>query len=349
MTLRELRELPNEEILLILNQMKDGRGELPQEFRSFYQILETARIKALPYEERLALFRENKKQWCSNYPDFENIARIMGNFHSDPMLVEYLHSAPPPSVRIQAVSLFKKCISFREKFLKKIEKILIFGPDVPTIHYPRVNYCIDRNTVANFLRAYQTWNQLAVETWHDIYYLNQDFFFNAGYRFDWAFVTENSLVLKQKAREVEDLYENILAMLQAGRELIAYHDLAITAEYEKSPLDTSLYERELEIALLHELDDSRDEEYCYVYTLECEFFVFYVGISGDPSSRVEQHIRGAFSDESHLFKSTLIKKFQSSMKWKIVFEGTRGECKAFERGYIEINKPLGNMTVGGEG
>jgi len=84
-------------------------------------------------------------------------------------------------------------------------------------------------------------------------------------------------------------------------------------------------------------------------TLECKLFVFYVGIAADPKERFEQHIRGAFSHEVHLFKSKFIQKFHNEVKHNIVFEGTRRECKQFERNYIAENEPLGNMTEGGEG
>jgi hypothetical protein len=111
----------------------------------------------------------------------------------------------------------------------------------------------------------------------------------------------------------------------------------------------SLYERELEIAQNINLDNENDEQYCYVYTLKCELFVFYVGIASNPRDRFEQHIRGAFSDEAHLFKSKFIQKYHKEVKQKIVFEGVRRECKMFEKKYISEQSPLGNMTEGGEG
>ena len=79
------------------------------------------------------------------------------------------------------------------------------------------------------------------------------------------------------------------------------------------------------------------------------YLFFYVGIASNPNERFEQHIRGAFSDEAHLFKSKFIQKYHNQIKQKIAYEGTRRECKKFEREYISQFNPLGNMTEGGEG
>ena len=74
-----------------------------------------------------------------------------------------------------------------------------------------------------------------------------------------------------------------------------------------------------------------------------------MGIAADPKGRFDQHIRGAFSDEAHLFKSKFIQKYHMEVKQNIIFEGIRRECKKFEKAYIEEFRPLGNMTDGGEG
>jgi hypothetical protein len=349
MTLKELSKRPQDEVLLILDQMKAEKGALPEEFRVYYEVLDTARIRALPHKERSLIFQKNKEQWRIEHSDFQKIATVMGDFQSNPILMDYLRQAPPPWAREKAINIYKKCISFKEKFSKRIESILTFRFDVPEFHYPRVNYCIDKTIVANFLNAYQRWNQEVVESWRKVYYVNEDFKNDAGYEIDWRFVIKHPSVLQQQAEKIGALHKRTITMLQTGEKLLENHDRAIMGEYAKNALEMSLFERELEIALLCELNDAPDEEYCYVYTLECEFFVFYVGIAGDAVTRVEQHIRGAFNDEAHLFKSAFIRKFQSSMKWKVIFEGTRRECKAFERHYIATYRPLGNMTEGGEG
>ena len=138
-------------------------------------------------------------------------------------------------------------------------------------------------------------------------------------------------------------------IINCRKELVTKLDEAITLEYETNATEMSLYERELEILQINEGESPADEEYCYVYTLECELFVFYVGIAADPKERFEQHIRGAFSDEAHLFKSKFIQKYHNEVKQNIVYQGTRRECKKFEKDFIAEFIPLGNMTEGGEG
>lgn len=155
--------------------------------------------------------------------------------------------------------------------------------------------------------------------------------------------------MKSKADEIEKQQEKIITLLNYGKELILKNDEAVSLEYKTNSFEMSLYERELEIMQLSEGESAADEEYCYVYTLECELFVFYVGIAANPNERFEQHIRGAFSDEAHLFKSKFIQKYHKEVKQNIIFEGIRRDCKKFEKDYIAEHNPLGNMTVGGEG
>ena len=165
----------------------------------------------------------------------------------------------------------------------------------------------------------------------------------------WRYYIEHTSSLKNKADVTEQLYKKIISLLNSGKELVTNLDETITLEYETNATEMSLYERELEILQISEDEGSADEEYCYVYTLECELFIFYVGIASSPTERFEQHIRGAFSYESHLFKSKFIQKYHYEVKQNIIYEGTRRECKMFEKEYIAKFTPLGNMTEGGEG
>ena len=156
-------------------------------------------------------------------------------------------------------------------------------------------------------------------------------------------------MLERKKDDLEKQSNKAIKLMERGVELIKKHDAIISEEYDKNGVEMSLFERELEISQIINLDNENEEQYCYVYTLECDLFVFYVGIAANPKERFEQHLRGAFSDEAHLFKSKFIQKFHKEVKQKIVFEGIRRECKQFEKNYIATHNPLGNMTEGGEG
>ena len=351
MTLRELRQLPNEEILILLSKMKKEQGELSPDFKLFYEILEEARVEKLPSKERHEIFLKSKIDWCKLYPDFKRISDTMEKFKTDEMLAEYGKKSPPPSIHDKAIQVFKKCISFKVKFTKKIQSHLNQHPETLHIHYYQTGiYCISENTVKCFLKEYQSWNLSICSMWNEIYYLKQDFFHNAGYnKSGWNFYIKDPGLLKTKADEIEKLHNIIKSLLIAGKELILKHDDSITSEYATNAFGMSLYERESEIAKMYDSNNVPDEEYCYVYTLECELFVFYVGIAANPKERFEQHIHGAFSDEAHLFKSKFIQKYHNQVTQKIIFEGIRRDCKKFERDYITNFSPLGNMTEGGEG
>ena len=289
-------------------------------------------------------------EWRELYPDFKRISDIMENYKTNEMLVEYGEHSPPPFIHDKAIEVYKKCISFKEKLSKKVLSHLTYHPDRSEIHRSYAKYCIDKNIVKTFLNEYQLWNLKISSLWKDIYYLNEDFFNNAGYnRTGWESYIKYPDLLKGKADEIEKLYENAISLLNAGKELVLKSDEAITLEYNTNAFEMSLYEREQEILRMFDSDAASDNEYCYVYTLECELFVFYVGIAANPKERFEQHIRGAFSDEAHLFKSKFIQKYHNQVKHKIVSEGIRRECKKFEREYISQFSPLGNMTEGGEG
>ena len=289
-------------------------------------------------------------KWRELYPDFKRISDIMENFKTNEMLVEYGKHSPPPFIHDKAIEVYKKCISFKVKLTKKVLSPLTYHPDQTDMWCYYVNYCIDKNIVKSFLKEYQRWNHEIHLLWNTIYYLKGDFFQNSGYdRLGWKFYIEYPNSLKNKADEIEQLHKKIMSLLNAGKELVDTLDKAITSEYETNATEMSLYEREEEILRMYDSDDASDEEYCYVYTLECELFIFYVGIAANPKERFEQHIRGAFSDEAHLFKSKFIQKYHKEVKQNVVYEGIRRECKKFEREYISQFTPLGNMTEGGEG
>ncbi|MEO8150855.1 MAG: GIY-YIG nuclease family protein [Bacteroidia bacterium] len=312
-----------------------------QEVNKFLEELENKR------KQTLGLFDE----WSERHPDFKRISDIMENFKTNEMLVEYGKKSPPPSIHNRAIEVFKKCISFKVKLTKKILSHLNQHPDTYHIHYYHSGiYCINEEKVKSFLKEYQLWNLSICNLWKEIYYLKEDFFKNSGYdRLGWEFYIKYPDSLKRKADEIDKLHKKIVSLLNVGMELVHKQDEVITIEYETNATEMSLYERELEILKISDDADSADEEYCYVYTLECELFVFYVGIAATPKERFEQHIRGAFSDEAHLFKSKFIQKYHNEVKQNLIYEGTRRECKKFEKDYISEFNPLGNMTDGGEG
>jgi predicted GIY-YIG superfamily endonuclease len=345
-----IRKLPPEESLAALIKLKEDKSQLSSISLKIYEKLEEERVAKLPYEERLRIFNKYKEDWCVVYPDFKRISDIMEDFKTNEMLVEYGKHSPPEFIHNRAIDIYKKCISYKVKLTKKVLSPLINHPDQLDIHCHYVKYCIDQNIVKSFLKEYQIWNNKIYSLWNQVYYLKNDFFYNTGYdRTSWKSYVKYSDSLKRKLNEVEKLHEKILTLLIEGQELVLKLDKTITLEYETNATEMSLYERELEILQIYEGDSSNDEEYCYVYTLECELFIFYVGIAADPKERFEQHIRGAYSDEAHLFKSKFIQKYHREVKQKIIHEGTRKECKKFEKDYISKYSPLGNMTDGGEG
>ena len=155
--------------------------------------------------------------------------------------------------------------------------------------------------------------------------------------------------MKGVADELEKLLQETRLLLEEGRHLVVYHDAIISHEYKQNASEMSLYEREREIERICCDGDASDEQHCYVYTLECPFGVFYVGIAADPQLRYEQHVRGAYTNEEHLFKSKIIRKYGEEVIQKVIHEGTRRECRLREKAFIAEHNPLGNMTVGGEG
>mgnify|MGYP000125408089 CR=1 FL=1 len=308
-------------------------------------------LKLKVYEEnkmeKQRVFELSKARWCKEFPDFAEIFRIVNLHMSSELLIEFGKKSISDTLLKSAFKVFKKTISFKTS---GSEKKLIKGLTSSKYPHRNYNYCINEKMAHAFQDAFLDWAIEIGSLWHSVYYFKEDFFNNAGYdRTSWETYIKYPTMLKQKREEIERMTNKAIFLMNSGAELIDMHNLIITKEYEQNRTEMSLFEREKEIAALAELFDQNDEQYCYVYTLECELFVFYVGIASDPKARYEQHIRGAFSDEAHLFKSKFIQKYHSEVKQKIVFEGTRRECKIFERNYIAKHMPLGYMTEGGEG
>ncbi|MBA4153959.1 GIY-YIG nuclease family protein [Flavobacterium sp.] len=325
----------------LISKLKDEKWGLPPFFETIYEIQEKYLIEKLSKNERQRIFDECKETWCLYYPDFYRISEIMLEFNTNEMLVEFRKHSPPSFIRERASEVYKKCLSYKVKL--KNHKIDNLG-----YSYTPGSYCIDFSKVILFTNEYADWGQKASYFWNKIYSLQDKY--NSLYAYeDWKRYIKHSEVLKEKKEEIQKLHDDTLTLLNAGNEMVLKHNKAITEEYNTNAFEMSIYERELEIALTCDVNNASEEEYCYVYTLECELFVFYVGIAGSPRERFEQHIRGAFSNESNLFKSKFIQKFHSEVKQKIIYEGTRRDCKKFEREYISKYNPLGNMTEGGEG
>ena len=359
-----ISELPNTEIIRLYNDSRDrsllsNLEDAEEKLPSFFEAIDEAiygrteyGMRKLPRNERQELFDKDKEYWCLHYPDFKRISDLMEAFRTNELLVEYITHSPPAFIHDKAIEVYKKCLSFRVKITKKVLSPLLRHPADVRNEYAdnHVDFCINRNVVKAFVKSYQEWHLKIHNLWNKTYYMYQDFFSNAGYdRTSWKTYIKYSDSLKCKADEMQQTQEEVLSLLRSGKEIVANSDQAITLEYEKNATEISLYKRELEILEMSEGEGDADEEYCYVYTLECPICVFYVGIAADPKERLEQHIRGASSDEAHLFKSQFIQKYRNDVKQNIVFEGIRRDCKRFERDYIAENNPLGNMTEGGEG
>ena len=325
----------------VISKLQDPKAELPKYFESTYEIKEKFKIEKLPNNERQRIFDESKEAWRLHYPEFKRISEIMLKFKSDEMLIEFQRHSPPSFIRETASEVYKKCLSYKGKL--KNHKIDNLG-----YTYTPGPYCISYAKVKEFTDEYGDWGRKASYIWNEIYSLRDKY--NSLYAYnDWVFVIKHPKVLKERADNIQKLQDDALLLLNTGKQMILKHDEAITLEYNTNSKEISYYERELEILQMSEAESANDAEYCFVYTLECDLLVFYVGIAANPKERFEQHIRGAFSDEAHLFKSKFIQKYHNEIKQKIIFEGTRRECRRVEKDYIAEFNPLGNMTVGGEG
>lgn len=351
----------------LINLLNNKDFYLPPEVKTFYEVGEGSIIDNLPKSkweeshhklndlrikvrketeiEKQKIFDESKVKWSKEYPDFAEISRIMDLYVTSEILIEFRKKSIPESILNQALNVFKKSISFRVSITdKKLLKGLINS------RHRYYNYCINKEIAHNFQDEFLNWGIEINRLWNEVYYSVKDFFKNTGYdRTSWETYIKYPSMLERKKDDLEKQSKNAIRLLERGVELIIKHDAIITEEYEKNGIEMSLYERELEIAQIINLDNENDEQYCYVYTLECELFVFYVGIAANPIERFEQHVRGAFSDEAHLFKSKFIQKYHKEVKQNIVYEGLRRDCKKFEKEYISKFSPLGNMTEGGEG
>jgi predicted GIY-YIG superfamily endonuclease len=312
--------------------------------------MEKSVIEGLPNNERQRIFDESKKAWYVHYADFKRISDVMENYKRNDLLIEFGKHTPPKFIQESAIIVYKKCISFKIKFTKKMISHLNQNPNKLLVHYfPHSSaFCIKTDKVKDFLKEYQEWNLKLCNLWNRIYSLKDEFYSFYTYK-NWKFDIKHSGVLKEKADKIQKIQDDALSLLNAGEKIVLKHDEMITLEYETNATGMSLYEREIEILQINEDESAADEEYCYVYTLECDLFVFYVGIAANPQERFEQHIQGAFSDEAHLFKSKFIQKYRNQVKQKVIFEGKRIECKQIEKEYIAEFRPLGNMTEGGEG
>lgn len=287
-------------------------------------------------KQELMLFDE----WKKTNSDFKKISEIMSNFKTNETLVLFYKSSPPLFIKEKASEIYKKCLSYRVKL--KSHKILDLG-----YSYNPTPFCIDYNIVREFTDEYQKWGRKSAELWNDVYYLVQDYFCNSGYKYRWELYMRINL-MHHYLDQIDSIYNKTIEHIDYGIKLLSIHEEIVNAAIQNNN-EMSYFEREIEIQDLSKIDNLTDEEYCFVYTLECELFVFYVGIAANPKERFGQHIRSAFSDESHLFKSKFIQKYINEITQKIIFEGTRRDCKKFEIEYIEKYNPLGNMTSGGEG
>lgn len=301
------------------------------------------RVRKELENDKQRIFEESKISWSIIYPNFKIICDLMEVFKTNKLLIEYIKKSPPEPIQNKAIEIYKKCLSFRVNLTNRQKKSLVY-------HSTTGPYIINKEMVNDYVNEYKNWNRKIYELWNTIYYLKKDFFNNTGYdRTSWDTYIKYPSMLELKKNEIKEETDKVLALMKIGTELLEKHNAIITEEYKHNGIEMSLYVRELEISQMDELENQNEEQYCYVYTLECELFVFYVGIASNPNERFEQHIRGAYTNESHLFKSRFIKKYHDELKQKIIFEGTRRACKLFEKKYITKFNPLGNMTAGGEG
>lgn len=339
----------------ILEQMKSV-GDLSPEQEMCYRYMRGCKVGssyAMPppgAREKLlealrkSAWRDSHPHWRQmNHPDVIRMANTMNCLKTDERLLEYTKETPPPSIFEDAINVYKKCVSFKSKNTKKIDSILKGNSRCSVL------LCIDWKPVDCFLREFHSWNSRACDFRGEVCRVQSDYFQSSGHHYEWSSIIGDSERMKSVADELEKLLQETRLLLEEGRHLVAYHDALISHEYKQNASEMSLYEREREIERTCCADDASDEQHCYVYTLECPIGVFYVGIAADPQERYDQHLRGAYSNEEHFFKSKIIRKYGEEVIQKVIHEGTRRECRLREKAYIAEHNPLGNMTVGGEG
>lgn len=329
-----------------INKIQDETGFIPKYLIDLYDIA----MRAQQREQLAIQMKQLRSEWISIYPEYRNICNIMRNFETDLDLIEFRRIFPGESINERALSIYKKCISYRQKFTNKIQQNLTFTACTPTVFYEKALYCIDREVAYSLLNKYLTWRDKIHPYWKKVYDEYSLFEETSDFHIDyWNKIIKSSYQLSEKSKYITDIHNEVVRLLKIGSELISEIDSEAMEVYRQSKVEMSLYEYEAEVARLGNEDSINEESYCYVYVLECELCVFYVGLAADPRERLDQHIRGAFSHEAHLLKSKFIQKYQDSMKQYIVFEGTRRDCRKYEREYIAKHRPLGNMTDGGEG
>lgn len=339
-------KLDNSERLNYFNRILETGGAIPEYLADLHKMAERSHkhIQIGVEMERL------KTEWASEIPDFRIIYDKMISFQTTSVLIEFRRKFPGKSISDHVLSIYKKCISYRQKLTKKIQNNLAFGANTPQRYYERAKYCIDPDIVYSFLQSFLSWRSELYPYWNKVFNEVSLYRDVSEFHLDyWKDLVRFRNQLAKKSQYIEALHDDVLRLIEDGSKLLQQLDHQISEEYERSKTEMSLYHREMELDLIADDCSVSDKTHCYVYTLECEFGVFYVGLAADPKERLEQHIRGAFSDESHLFKSKFIQKYRKSIKQRIIYEGKRKDCKIFEREYIEKHQPLGNMTEGGEG
>lgn len=128
----------------IRQKLESENEELPSIFGTIYEIIEKSKIKDLPDNERQRIFDESKDFWRLHYPDFKLISDLINDFQTNEILIEFRKSSPPESILNDVLMVYKKCISYKEKFSAKIQKNLHFSHDTPVISYAQARYCINK-------------------------------------------------------------------------------------------------------------------------------------------------------------------------------------------------------------
>lgn len=303
-------------------------------------------------DDEKSYYVEQIKLFCINNSEiFKKYIELQENYKIDPILKEFIGRCPTDFIEEYALKIYKKCISYKDKITKKGLKNLNYSSDTKEYWFYNFNYCIDKEIVFKFLRKYQKWRFDAISLWNEC---SKERGYNNLFEgwntvSNWKFYLKHEGALSEKVNLHLKFQNEIKNSMSLAIQILDECDNFVSNEYCKNSYDISHFEREIELEKLKLESNENELEYCYVYVLECPIGVFYVGIASNPQERFEQHLRGALSDEAHLFKSKFIQKYKNDIKLKIIDEGLRKECKSKEKEYILKNNPLGNMTEGGEG